>query len=84
MGGACGSGERGNARGPRHDKACCRCFRQDLAGFASSPSTAPDVGSIAAGSVSTSGKEEVEETLVLRAKKCFPVTLFPSRECFEA
>lgn len=64
-----------NARGPRHEKACCRCFRQDLAGFASSPSTAPDVVSITAGAVSTSGKEYVEETLVLGVKKCFPVGL---------
>ena len=73
-----------NARGPRHDKACCRCFRQDLAGFASSPSTAPDAGSIAAGWVSTSEKEEVEETLVVGAKKCFPIGQSFGRECFEA
>ena len=40
--GQLGTAGKRNARGPRHDKACCRCFRQDLAGFASSPSTAPD------------------------------------------
>ena len=59
-----GSGIEKSAREPRHDKACCRCFRQDLAGFASSPSTVPDAVSINEDVKSTSENAEVEETLV--------------------